>query len=109
MALLLVQLPLLALLACLYSGISYYLVGLTPGVDNFFFFIFLMFSVLFAAQSFVLFISAAVPNAGAGQGLGAAIFSLFFLFAGFFIAAQDIPPYWYVACLVAVSLSLICV
>lgn len=99
MALLLVQLPLLALLAILYTGISYYLVGLTPGADNFFFFVFLMFATLFAAQSFVLFISAVVPNNGAGQGLGAAVFSYFFLFAGYFIPARDIPSYWCGACL----------
>lgn len=98
MALLLVQLPLLALLAILYTGISYYLVGLTPGADNFFFFVFLMFATLFAAQSFVLFISSVVPNNGAGQGLGAAVFSYFFLFAGYFIPARDIPSYWCASC-----------
>jgi hypothetical protein len=85
-------------------------VALASNAGAFFFFVFVMFCTLLAAQSLVLLISAIVPNFGAGNGFGSGLFgrtgatllycllsrfaALFFLFAGFFIARSNIPGWW---------------
>ena len=39
-------------------------------------------------------ISVLAPNPMMGQTLGSALFSVMFLYSGFFIATDNIPKYW---------------
>jgi ABC-type multidrug transport system permease subunit len=90
----LVQFPFQLVLAVVYNVISWWLVGLTSDADVFFFQIFAVFTVIVAGNTCATLISTIVPNAMAGQTAGAAIFSVMFLFSGFFIKRSSIPGYW---------------
>ena len=43
---------------------------------------------------YTLQISVLAPNPMMGQTLGSALFSVMFLYSGFFIATDNIPKYW---------------
>eukprot|EP00897_Mesotaenium_endlicherianum_P001005 jgi/Mesen1/10905/ME000095S10239 len=91
----LVFLPFLLLLALLFSGITYYLVGLVDAQPAaFFVFVATMFLCLAVANSFVVFCSSVVPNFITGNTVITATNAYFFLFSGFFIPRESIPKYW---------------
>ena len=91
---LLVFFPFMLILASLYSLITWWLVGLsnTPGL--FFFNVFVVFTVLVTGNCFATMFSVLVPNPMVGQTAGSALFSVMFLFSGFFIPKDQIPNYW---------------
>lgn len=90
----LVFLPFLFLIALMYAGPVYYLVGLAPDTDAFFFFLFTLWLVLVSANSFVSFFSALVSNFIMGNTWVTGIMGAFFLFSGYFIAKDYMPNYW---------------
>ncbi|KAL2653768.1 hypothetical protein R1flu_021896 [Riccia fluitans] len=90
----LVIVPFLMILAVIYSSVAYFMVGFVAEAGAFFFFTFIVFLVLLAANSFVSFVSGIVPNFIVGNSLCSAVISYFFLFSGFFIDRDNIPKYW---------------
>lgn len=89
-----VTVPILLVLACILSITIYFLVGLVPTVENFFFFLLVVWLTLVMANSFVCFFSCLVPNFAVGNTITTTVMSYFFLFSGFFIHKNDIPKYW---------------
>lgn len=90
----LVFLPFLFLIALMYAGPVYYLVGLAPAPEAFFFFLITLWLVLVSANSFVAFFSALVSNFIMGNTWVTGIMGAFFLFSGYFIAKDYMPNYW---------------
>jgi len=90
----LVMIPLLFIIAVHISYIFYWLVGLHAAADAFFFFVWIIFSTLFTANCFVVFISVVAPNYAVAGALCSALFAFMFLFSGEFIRRTDIPDYW---------------
>lgn len=90
----LVFLPFLFLIALMYAGPVYYLVGLAPEAEAFFFFLLTLWLVLVSANSFVSFFSALVSNFIMGNTWVTGIMGAFFLFSGYFIAKDYMPNYW---------------
>lgn len=60
----------------------------------FFFNVLTVFTVLVTGTSFATMFSVLVPNPMVGQTAGSGLFSVMFLFSGFFIKKADIPAYW---------------
>lgn len=75
-------------------SIGWWIIGLPNYAGIFFFFIFVVFATLLAGNTFATMISTLVPNPMMGQTAGSALFSVMFLFSGFFISRSEIPPYW---------------
>lgn len=94
-ATLLVQLPFLLGIALLYTCITWWLVGLPNLATVFWFQVLCVFTVLVTGHVFATMFSVLVPNPMAGQTAGSGLFSVMFLFSGFFIRGEDIPKYWY--------------
>ncbi|KAG0578668.1 hypothetical protein KC19_4G040700 [Ceratodon purpureus] len=90
----LVFLPFLFLIALMYAGPVYFLVGLAPDSGAFFFFLLTLWLVLVSANSFVSFFSALVSNFIMGNTWVTGIMGAFFLFSGYFIAKDYMPNYW---------------
>jgi len=86
--------PFLLLLAIVYTSISWWLIGFSNLASVFIFQILIIFVMLITAQSFVTSISTIVPDPMIGQTAGSAIFSIMFVFSGFFIRRAKIPDYW---------------
>ncbi|CAI5485244.1 unnamed protein product [Closterium sp. Naga37s-1] len=90
----LVFLPFLFLLSLLFSCVAYFMVGLAATATAFFRFVATVFLTLAVGNSFVVFFAAFVPNYITGNTVVTAITAFFFLFSGFFISKNNIPPYW---------------
>ncbi|CAI5514438.1 unnamed protein product [Closterium sp. Naga37s-1] len=90
----LVFLPFLFLLLLLFSCVAYFMVGLAATATAFFRFVATVFLTLAVGNSFVVFFAAFVPNYITGNTVVTAITAFFFLFSGFFISKNNIPPYW---------------
>ena len=89
-----VFMPFLMLVAILYSIPVYFLIGLSPTAWGFIFFVWVVWMVLMMANSFVAFFGALVPDYIMGNSLISGCMGAFFLFSGYFISPQDMPPYW---------------
>ncbi|KAH9300480.1 hypothetical protein KI387_012063, partial [Taxus chinensis] len=61
---------------------------------DFYYFVLILYVSLIATNSFVVFVSAIVPNYIMGYAAVIAFTAIFFLFCGFFIPHDSIPPYW---------------
>lgn len=91
---LLVTLPFMFAISMVYSCITWWLVGL-PNIGSIFFFnVLTVFVVLIAGNTFSTMMSTLAPNPMLGQTAGSALFSVMFLYSGFFIKRHDIPAYW---------------
>lgn len=90
----LVYWPFMFLLAVIYTMITWWLVGLPTIGGLIIFNVITLFTVLIAGISFATLFSVLVPNAMVGQTAGSGVFSVMFLFSGFFINRTDIPAYW---------------
>lgn len=84
----LVGIPFVLLIAVLFSGIAYFLVGLKSA--SFGWFLLDLFLALTVAESMVVLISAVVPNFIVGIAVGAGLFGMFMLACGFFVRASNI-------------------
>ncbi|KAI9114314.1 hypothetical protein K1719_014542 [Acacia pycnantha] len=90
----LVYLPFLLILAILFTVPLYWLVGLNRNFTAFLHFLWLIWLVLYIANSVVVCFSALVPNFIVGNSLIGGVIGSFFLFSGYFISKQEIPKYW---------------
>ncbi|CAM8940946.1 unnamed protein product [Rhodiola kirilowii] len=88
---LITYLPFLALQAGVYAGIVWYALKLRCA---FFYFFLVLYVSLLSTNSFVVFVSSVVPNFILGYAAVIAFTALFFLFCGYFVNRDDIPPYW---------------
>ncbi|ERN16276.1 ABC transporter G family member 23 [Amborella trichopoda] len=86
--------PFLLLIALLYAGPVYWLVGLNPSFQAFAFFVMVIWGIVLMANSLVLFLSAISPDFITGNSLICLVLGVFFLFSGYFISKENIPKYW---------------
>lgn len=90
----LVFLPFLLILAVLFSGPLYWLVGLNPRPGAFAVFVVLIWLILYTANSVTACFSALVPSFVVGNSLISGAMGCFFLFSGYFIRKEGMPSYW---------------
>ncbi|PKI61477.1 ABC transporter G family member 17-like [Punica granatum] len=88
---LITYLPFLALQAAVYAGIVWKALDLQ---GPFLYFLLVLYISLLSTNSFVVFVSAVVPNYILGYAAVIAFTALFFLFCGYFLNSHDIPQYW---------------
>ncbi|KAL7153307.1 hypothetical protein ABFS83_04G159100 [Erythranthe nasuta] len=84
-------LPFLALQAAVYAAIVWFPLGLE---GPFVYFLLVLYISLLSTNSFVVFVSAVVPNFILGYAAVIAFTALFFLFCGYFADSHSIPKYW---------------
>ncbi|KAK1311236.1 ABC transporter G family member 5 [Acorus calamus] len=90
----LVFLPFLLVVAILFAGPLYWLVGLRRTPASFAYFVLLIWLILYTANSVVVCFSALVPNFIVGNSVISGVMGAFFLFSGYFISKDGIPSYW---------------
>ncbi|KZV26145.1 ABC transporter G family member 20 [Dorcoceras hygrometricum] len=88
------SIPSLLILALTFSATTYWAVGLDGGTSGFLLFFTIMFASFWAGSSFVTFLSGIIFNVMMAYTIVVAILAYFFLFSGFFISRDRIPPYW---------------
>lgn len=88
---LITYLPFLLLQAAVYAGIVWKALRLR---GPFLYFLAVLYVSLLSTNSFVVFVSSVVPNYILGYAAVIAFTALFFLFCGYFLNSNDIPPYW---------------
>ncbi|KVI02752.1 AAA+ ATPase domain-containing protein [Cynara cardunculus var. scolymus] len=88
---LITYLPFLLLQAAMYAGITWFALKLE---GPFLYFLLVLYASLLSTNSFVVFVSSVVPNYILGYAAVIAFTALFFLFCGYFLSSQDIPPWW---------------
>ncbi|KAJ6818768.1 ABC transporter G family member 23-like [Iris pallida] len=86
--------PFLLVVALLFAGPVYWLVGLNPSLGAFVFFALVVWLIVMMAGSLVLFLSAVSPDFILGNSLICMFLGVFFLFSGYFIPKESIPKYW---------------
>ncbi|KAK4784679.1 hypothetical protein SAY86_019047 [Trapa natans] len=87
--------PYLLLISLLPGIISYYLVGLHPGFNRFFYFVSMLFVCLMLVESLMMIVASLVPNYLMGIIVGAGIQAVMILGGGFFRLPDDLPkPFW---------------
>ena len=85
------ELPLNVLPCVLFGSILYFIVGLNPGVDNFFVFLAALMLEAGTAIALGLAVSAAAPTVDAALDFGPLTVIISLLFGGFFINLQSLP------------------
>uniref|UniRef100_A0A7N0VEZ4 ABC transporter G family member STR2 n=1 Tax=Kalanchoe fedtschenkoi TaxID=63787 RepID=A0A7N0VEZ4_KALFE len=88
---LITYLPFLALQSGAYAGIVWFPLRLR---GSFLYFFIVLYASLLSTNSFVVFVSSVVPNFILGYAAVIAFTALFFLFCGYFVTSNNIPPYW---------------
>ncbi|CAM8979031.1 unnamed protein product [Rhodiola kirilowii] len=88
---LITYLPFLALQSGVYAGIVWFPLRLR---GSFLYFFIVLYASLLSTNSFVVFVSSVVPNFILGYAAVIAFTALFFLFCGYFVTSNNIPPYW---------------
>ncbi|KAJ7552491.1 hypothetical protein O6H91_06G057500 [Diphasiastrum complanatum] len=89
------SLPFLLLIAMVSSSVTYYMVGLHPGLDRFIYFVSCLFASLLVVESLMKAIASVIPNFLVGIILGAGIQGMFILVSGFFRLTAHLPkPLW---------------
>ncbi|KAK2647644.1 hypothetical protein Ddye_015133 [Dipteronia dyeriana] len=89
----LVSIPFLIILALVLSTTTFWSVGLAGGLPGFFFFFITIFASFWVGSSFITFVTGIVSDLILALTVAGAILSYFFLFSGFFISRNNIPPY----------------
>ena len=85
------ELPLNLLPCVMFGSILYWIVGLNPGVDNFFIFLLALMLEAVTAIALGLAVSAAAPTVEAAVDFGPLTLIISLLFGGFFINLQSLP------------------
>eukprot|EP00179_Madagascaria_erythrocladioides_P008346 CAMPEP_0198309828 /NCGR_PEP_ID=MMETSP1450-20131203/2080_1 /TAXON_ID=753684 ORGANISM="Madagascaria erythrocladiodes, Strain CCMP3234" /NCGR_SAMPLE_ID=MMETSP1450 /ASSEMBLY_ACC=CAM_ASM_001115 /LENGTH=853 /DNA_ID=CAMNT_0044012607 /DNA_START=34 /DNA_END=2591 /DNA_ORIENTATION=+ len=88
----LVELP-LSLIPIIFGVIVYYIVGLSPGLDRFAWFLLVLYVTTFTTESLGLCLGAVSPNTDVALGLSPLVLIIFLLFSGFYINSESIPPW----------------
>lgn len=79
------SLPFLLVLALIYFGTSYFLVGMVKDLDVILVYILMLFLTFCVADAFVAFVASLVPDMSAGQPIVSSICAFFYLFSGLYI------------------------
>lgn len=87
-----VMLPFLALLALIYTGISYFLVGMVMKRDAILLYILNLFLTFNVADALVVFVASLVPDMSIGQPTVSSICAFFYLFSGLYILRWTFQP-----------------
>nr|GMC98233.1 ABC transporter G family member 6-like [Ipomoea batatas] len=90
----LVSIPMLIILAFVFSATTFWAAGLGGGASGFFFYYAIILASFWAGNSFVTFLSSVVPYIMLAYILVVAILAYFLLFSGFFMNRGRIPLYW---------------
>lgn len=91
---LVVDLPFEFLWPIIYGSITYFLVGLHPGVGHFVIFLVIVIAFTLVAASMFFAIATVSPNLGVAMALGPLLLVLFILGSGFWVLRSDIPGAW---------------
>ncbi|KAG0557549.1 hypothetical protein M758_11G135400 [Ceratodon purpureus] len=89
-----VSLPFLFVLALIYTGTSYFLVGLVKDGTVILMYILVIFLTFSVSDAFVAFVTSLVPDMSAGQPIVSSMCAFFYLFSGLYILRTAIPKYW---------------
>ncbi|KAK9123670.1 hypothetical protein Sjap_013272 [Stephania japonica] len=94
LARIIVVIPSLIFLATAFSLTTFWAVGLSGGLSGFWFYFLVVLAAFWAGSSFVSFISGVVRQVMLGYTVVVALLAYCFLFSGFFINRDRLPPYW---------------
>jgi len=75
--------------------ITYWMIGLNPGVDRFFIFIFLNVVIAITAQSMGIFLGTFAPSAEFAMAVAPLSITMLMLFGGLYLNVNSIPP-WFI-------------
>ncbi|XP_049408532.1 ABC transporter G family member 20-like [Solanum stenotomum] len=89
-----ISLPSILVLSIAFAVTTYWSVGLAGGVSGFLYFLLFLLASFWAGSSFVTFLSGVIYNIMMAYTVVVAVLAYFFLFSGFFISRDRIPPYW---------------
>ncbi|TMW94307.1 hypothetical protein EJD97_010439 [Solanum chilense] len=89
-----ISLPSILVLSIAFAVTTYWSVGLAGGVSGFLYFLLFLVASFWAGSSFVTFLSGVIYNIMMAYTVVVAVLAYFFLFSGFFISRDRIPPYW---------------
>jgi len=87
------EIPFSIMIPSLFGIICYYAVGLRPEASNFFLYLLILILIYNAFSGYSLIISASFSNKQLAVTLTPVLIVPFMLFAGFFVASDNIP--WY--------------
>ncbi|KAL0724861.1 hypothetical protein Bca4012_039460 [Brassica carinata] len=90
----LVSLPQLLALSIAFAATTFWTVGLSGGLESFFFYCLIIYAGFWSGSSFVTFVSGLVPNVMMSFMITIAYFSYCLLMGGFYINRDRIPIYW---------------
>ncbi|EOA23566.1 hypothetical protein CARUB_v10016759mg [Capsella rubella] len=90
----LVSLPQLLALSIAFAATTFWTVGLSGGLENFFYYCLIIYAGFWSGSSFVTFISGIVPNVMMSYMVTISYLSYCLLLGGFFINRDRIPLYW---------------
>ncbi|GMH10116.1 hypothetical protein Nepgr_011957 [Nepenthes gracilis] len=90
----LISIPSLLVLSFTFALTTFWAVGLAGGLSGFISFFLFVLAAFWSGHSFVTFLSGVVTNVMLGYTVVVSILAYFFLFSGFFISRDRIPPYW---------------
>ncbi|KAI3879049.1 hypothetical protein MKX03_031306 [Papaver bracteatum] len=88
------DIPSLMIMSAAFSITTFWAVGLAGGFPGFFFFFLTNFTSFWAGSSLVVFISSSVPHIMLGYIIIVVLLGNLFLFSGFLVSRDRIPPYW---------------
>ncbi|KAK4834470.1 hypothetical protein QYF36_023341 [Acer negundo] len=90
----LVSIPYLIILSLAFSTTTFWAVGLHGGLSGFYFFFIIIFASFWSATAYIAFITGLVSDYIVAFTIVVSTFGYFSLYSGFYIARQEIPPYW---------------
>ncbi|KAF8117416.1 hypothetical protein N665_0011s0132 [Sinapis alba] len=90
----LVSLPQLFALSIAFAATTFWTVGLSGGVESFFYYCLIIYAGFWSGSSFVTFISGLIPNVMISFMVTISYLSYCLLMGGFFINRDRIPSYW---------------
>ncbi|KAK3227726.1 hypothetical protein Dsin_007588 [Dipteronia sinensis] len=90
----LVSIPNLIILSLAFSATTFWAVGLHGGLSGFFFFFIIIFTSFWAATAYIAFATGFVSDSIVAFTIVVSTFGYFSLYSGFYIACQEIPPFW---------------
>ncbi|CAH8382277.1 unnamed protein product [Eruca vesicaria subsp. sativa] len=90
----LVSLPQLLALSIAFAATTFWTVGLSGGLESFFYYCLIIYAAFWSGSSFVTFISGLIPNARISFIVTISYLSYCLLMGGFYINRDRIPSYW---------------
>ncbi|KAK7601642.1 hypothetical protein V9T40_009083 [Parthenolecanium corni] len=88
------ELPVFVAIPILFTCVTYFAIGLNPGISHFLICVLIVVLVSTAASSFGYLISCVSPTVTVALSIGPPLIIPFLLFGGFFLNVGSIPPYF---------------